>query len=162
MAPFIQEPSQCAPSDDVFICQRGYLETNLKRKRGYFPYTDDDESSLWNIKTPDFQPSPGIVRTFEDSIPWYQWKRKSFATREERVISFKLSDSESESEDDYFDAPEPEIREVELCVPKIQLHDPSVCDECSGLESTSVSLSWTEKLVVTPGASTAPASSRAP
>jgi hypothetical protein len=85
-------------------------EITTKRKRGYYPYTEDDgyvsSSSEQILSLPSF-----TERLFDDSIPWYQWKKKSFANPEERVKKFTVPDTESESDDEYWDAIEPEVKE---------------------------------------------------
>src|SRR5277367_720138 len=134
-----QEPSKSLPFENGFTSSTASPEPDLKRKRGYFPYTEDDESNLLgNIKTPAFQSSPGIVRTFQDSIPWYQWKRKSFATPEERVKSFKPPESESESEDEFFDAAEPETQKSEARISETRYIGKTLCQQCSGIEDPSI------------------------
>jgi len=151
MAPFMEEPSYSAPLDERIIYNAESPKVELKRKRGYYPYTEDDDSSLWEIKTPIVPPSPGILRVFEDSIPWYQWKRKSFATPEERVKAFKPPDSEPESEDEFLDAPSSTTQNSEARVPETSSTAPGddLCKNCFGIVDLSI-VSEAEKFKTVP------------
>lgn len=83
-------------------------EACSKRKRGFFPYTENEEDITPKI---DARPSPHSVqkiRPLDDSVPWYQWKRKGFAAPEERVKRLIVPKSDTESEDEFWHAREPE------------------------------------------------------
>ena len=116
-------------------------EFSLKRKRGFYPYTEEEgHASSENERI--HCPSLPVVCTFEDSIPWYQWKRKSFATPEERVKTFTVPDSESESEDEFWDAQEPEYdKQTKLATAqtnddscKTPIADGDRCHRCTGIK----------------------------
>src|SRR5436190_24173200 len=113
--PHIQEErSQPLRFEESIDSISALKESSLKRKRGFYPYTEEDGGYTSSGNERTLCPSITIVRTFEDSIPWYQWKRKSFASPEERVKTFTVPHSESESDDEFWDAQEPEYEKEQI------------------------------------------------
>ena len=123
----------------------------LKRKRGFYPYTEraEGEEDICISSTNEslfWMPSPSI-RPFEDSVPWYQWKRKSFAMPEERVKKFTVPKSDTESEDEFWDAPEPQTakQDTDLRPTPNEIHcyeilfdSTDVCHLCNGIKNSAV------------------------
>ena len=154
--PHIQEEtSESLRFEESFDSISALKESSLKRKRGFYPYTEEDgDISSGNERI--HCPSLPVVCTFEDTIPWYQWKRKSFATPEERVKTFAVPDSESESEDEFWDAQELEsdkqtkldtaqtnddssktpIADVDRCHRCTSIKDPRIVEEGKMFESS--------------------------
>ena len=109
--PHIQEErSSSWRFDESLDSSPGAKEPSLKRKRGFFPYTEDnDDDTLSVFELGVFPSSSTALETFEDSIPWYRWKRKSFAAPDERAKAFTVPTSDLESEDEFWDAQEPDF-----------------------------------------------------
>lgn len=110
-----EERSQSLLYDDPHDSNSVTKEACLKRKRRFYPYTEDDEF-IDSANGPLRWPSSPVARQFEDSVPWYQWRRKSFATPEERAKAFTVPKSNTESEDEFWDAPEPKSEKRETTI----------------------------------------------
>ena len=81
--------------------QRKHEEvTQKKRKRGYFPYTEDTDyvSSVDTPVTDQPQATVSPKRVFHDYIPWYRWGRHSFVLPHERARGYRCPDTDSEPE----------------------------------------------------------------
>ena len=145
--PHVQEErSQSLRFDESIESTLVLKESSLKRKRGFYACAEEDDGYTSSENERTHCPSIPAIRTFEDSIPWYQWKRKSFATPEERVKTFTVPDSESESEDEFWDAQEPESEiQTELNTAQIKkdscntpIADADRCHSCAGIKDSRI------------------------
>jgi hypothetical protein len=146
--PHIQEEiSQSLRYDESIDSIHALKEPSLKRKRGFNSYIEVDDGYTSSENERGLCMSIPALRTFEDSIPWYHWKRKSFATPQERVKTFTVPDSEDESEDEFWDALEPESKkqrttfdttqnENNSCSPPVP--DADHCHHCTGIKDSKI------------------------
>ena len=114
-----------ADGADLYSCVRG------KRKRGYYPYTEEEDIELISIaeEAPRAKPE-STTREYEDSIPWYQWRRPSFASPEQRSKVFRVpEESEPDSEDVFYDAPEKKDSKEKSVAPVVAKEAPVAAEE---------------------------------
>ena len=144
-----EERSHSLLFDDPPDTESSSKDFGLKRKRGFYPYTEEREDDGYISSTNESfcLPPSSIIRPFEDSVPWYQWKRKSFAMPEERAKKFTIPKSDIESEDEFWDAPEPKMtkRDIDSRPPPNEIHyheilfdNPDTCHHCNGVKKSSV------------------------
>jgi hypothetical protein len=145
-----EERSQSLLFDDPPDTDSIAKDLCLKRKRGFYPCTEegeDDGSCLSSTNESLCLPPSSIMRPFEDSVPWYQWKRKSFAMPEERVKKFTVPNPDTESEDEFWNAPEPRMTKLdidllpapnEIHYREISFENTDVCHNCNGIKKSTV------------------------
>lgn len=142
-----EERSQSLLFDEAPDSNFSSKEACLKRKRGFCPYTEDDGGYISSANESTRLSCSPAARLFEDSVAWYQWKRKSFATPDERVNKFSVPKSNTESEDEFWDAPEPQSEkyyndlqsatsESHSC--ELPIEKNNICSQCEGIKDPSV------------------------
>ena len=90
-----------------------------KRKRGYFPYTEDPDYDSFEDSQPVRRPSSvPHKRIFHDYVPWYRWGRPSFVLPHERARGFKCPDTDSE--------PDIETKEPKKAVDTVVIEPPPI------------------------------------
>lgn len=119
---------------DLIDMNTPFPDIGLKRKRGFYPYTEDLDTEC-AVGQASLAVTTSVPRVFEDSMPWYRWHRKSFAAPEERVKSYKVP--ETPLKDDVFDAPPLKLESENDTISaddadELVPIDTSRCQQCSG------------------------------
>jgi len=125
--------------------------SSRKRKRGYYPYTEDTDYVSSEDLHSDVPTSSQAMpkRLFVNYIPWYRWGKQSFVLPEEKVRGYSAPDSISDTDED-IDEPldsVDSVKEAELMTPEPVLERKSpksetrqvvVCPTCSNTKDPSV------------------------
>jgi hypothetical protein len=125
-----EEESSCRDSDkDLIDMNTPFLERCSKRKRGFYPYAEDEEDLVFDNIPP--LATASLERAFED-LPRYPWIKRSFSSPEEKVKSFTVP--ELKAEDKIFGSlkeTESEVHVKNNAAVHIEF-DENACQQCGG------------------------------